>query len=158
MIASQPPRRRSLPAPVRGRTGLRISDRAAALRAAVADRRGGAFVFIEPSPYEVASLLTMVIFVIGGPHAVAGADAARRAAGPPQHRLRISAGPCSTTKRVAAVGLTSWYLALTALFFAAMLGANTEARLDALTRGCMIGGVIAVARRDHRLFPCASRA
>ena len=38
---------------------------------------------------------------------------------------------------------TSWYLALTAMFFAAMLGVNTEARLDALMRGCVIGGVIA---------------
>jgi hypothetical protein len=39
--------------------------------------------------------------------------------------------------------ITSWYLAFTALFFAAMLGRNTEARLNALVRGCVIGGVIA---------------
>ena len=39
--------------------------------------------------------------------------------------------------------ITSWYLAFTALFFAAMLGLNTEARLNALARGCVIGGVIA---------------
>ena len=49
----------------------------------------------------------------------------------------------STTNGVATWLLTSWYLAFTAMFFAAMLGANTEARLDALTRGCVIGGVIA---------------
>jgi len=30
--------------------------------------------------------------------------------------------------------ITSWYLAFTALFFAAMLGLNTEARLNALAR------------------------
>ena len=35
------------------------------------------------------------------------------------------------------------YLAVTALFFAAMLGANTERRVAALMRGCMIAGVIA---------------
>ena len=39
--------------------------------------------------------------------------------------------------------ITSWYLGVTAMFFAAMLGVNTQARLDALTRGCVIGGVIA---------------
>jgi hypothetical protein len=38
---------------------------------------------------------------------------------------------------------TSWYLALTAVFFAVVLGANTKARLDAITRGCVIAGVIA---------------
>ena len=37
----------------------------------------------------------------------------------------------------------SWYLAATALFFAAMLQVNTEERLDALMRGCLIAGIIA---------------
>jgi hypothetical protein len=39
--------------------------------------------------------------------------------------------------------ITSWYLAFTALFFATMLGRNTETRLNALARGCVIAGVIA---------------
>ncbi len=34
-------------------------------------------------------------------------------------------------------------VAVTALFFAAMLGANTEGRVAALMRGCMVAGVIA---------------
>jgi hypothetical protein len=50
--------------------------------------------------------------------------------------------------------ITSWYLACTALFFAAMLGRNTEARLNALVRGCVIGGVIASLAACHRLLPC----
>ena len=37
--------------------------------------------------------------------------------------------------------LTSWYLTVTALFFAAMLADNTKARVEALTRGCVIAGV-----------------
>ena len=67
-----------------------------------------------------------------------------RAAGPDQHRLqhlrldraRRRARRCSGCSPP---GISR----LTALFFAAMLGANTEARLNALTRGCVIGGVIA---------------
>ena len=55
----------------------------------------------------------------------------------------ISAWTVLDDERVASWLFTSWYLALTAVFFAAMLGANTEARLNALTRGCVIGGVIA---------------
>ena len=55
--------------------------------------------------------------------------------------------------------LTSWYLAFSALFFAAMLGANTQARLDAITRGCVIAGIIAslVAIVGYfRIFPGAN--
>src|SRR5262249_45154060 len=37
----------------------------------------------------------------------------------------------------------SWYMAMTAVFFAAMLGTNTEARLSALLRGYTVGAVIA---------------
>jgi hypothetical protein len=47
--------------------------------------------------------------------------------------------------RVVTWVVTSWYLAFTALFFAAVVGTNTEARLAALMRGCMVAGVIAVA-------------
>ena len=103
----------------------------------------GAIVFIEPSPYEVASFLTLAIFVIGGltlsptliPLGVLlvliniGYD--------------ISGWTVFQDERILPWLVTSWYLSATALFFAMMLGVNTEARLNALTRGCVIGGVIA---------------
>jgi hypothetical protein len=41
--------------------------------------------------------------------------------------------------------ITSWYLAFTAMFFAAILSDNTEDRLKAITAGCVAGGVIASA-------------
>src|SRR6185312_4948252 len=39
--------------------------------------------------------------------------------------------------------VTSWYLAITAVFFAAALSSNTEERINAIARGCLIGGAIA---------------
>ena len=103
----------------------------------------GAIVFIEPSPYEVASFLTLAVFAIGGltlspaliPLGVllvlvnVGYD--------------ISGWTVFQDERILPWLITSWYLAATALFFAMMLGVNTEARLNALMRGCLIGGVIA---------------
>lgn len=100
-------------------------------------------VFIEPSPYEVVSFLTMVLFVIGG-------LTLRPTLMPAALLLilinvgySISAGAVINEQGVAMWLITSWFLAATALFFAAMLGANTQARLDALARGCVIGGVVA---------------
>ena len=82
----------------------------------------GAIVFIEPSPYEVMSFLTLAVFVVGGLTLLAGAHAARRAAGADQHRLQHF-GLDRARRRAWRCGcITSWYLAVTALFFAAMLG------------------------------------
>jgi hypothetical protein len=103
----------------------------------------GAIVLIEPSPYELMSFATLVLFLIGGlsmptallPFAVllilinVG--------------YNISAASVIDSPGVAAWLVTSWYLALTAIFFAAMLADNTQRRLDALMRGCVIGGVVA---------------
>lgn len=103
----------------------------------------GAMVFIEPSPYEVVSLLALAVFVLTG--------LAIRPALLPLAVLLIlvnigftlsSAGLVDKTPVVFWVA-TSWYMALTSLFFAAALCANTEARLDALMRGCVIAGAIA---------------
>jgi hypothetical protein len=102
-----------------------------------------AIVFIEPSPYEFATLLTIAIFAITG--------FAIRAAILPFAVLliltnigySISALPVLPEKGVLNWIVTSWYLAASAIFFAAVLGANTEARLTALARGCLVAGVIA---------------
>jgi hypothetical protein len=103
----------------------------------------GALVFMEPSPYEIASLLAIAVFVLSG--------LTIRAALLPLVILLIlinigytaSANALLNQKNVLIWVVTSWYLALTALFFATMLTTNTEARLNALMRGCIFAGVIA---------------
>jgi hypothetical protein len=102
-----------------------------------------AIVFIEPSPYEFATFAAIAIFAITG-------LAIRPAILPLAVLLiltnigySISAAALLQEKGVLSWILTSWYLAASAIFFAAMLGANTKARLAALTRGCLVAGVIA---------------
>jgi hypothetical protein len=117
-----------------------------------------AVVFIEPSPYELISLLTIIVFALSGltlsPTLM------------PIAFLLVLINIGYSVSASAVIGeqgviiwlLTSWYLALTALFFAAMLGANTQARLDAITRGCIVAAVIAslVAIVGYsRIFPGA---
>jgi O-antigen ligase/polysaccharide polymerase Wzy-like membrane protein len=103
----------------------------------------GALVFIEPSSYEVFTLLAMIVFVAAG--------LTLRAALLPLAILlvltnigySISAAPLMERTGVANWVLTSWYLAATALFFAAALSVNTAERLGFLTRGYVVAGVIA---------------
>lgn len=100
-------------------------------------------VFIEPSPYEIASFMAISVFAMGA--------LALRPSLLPLAVLLILTNIGYSASAASLLGeqgvltwvLTSWYLAATALFFAAMLGANTEARLAALTRGCLVAGIIA---------------
>jgi hypothetical protein len=105
----------------------------------------GAVVFIEPSPYELLTFLSMVVFAVGG-------LTLSRTILPLIVLLvlinigySISGATVIEEKGVPAWLITSWYLALTAMFFAAVLTDNTQARLKAITAGCVIGGVIASA-------------
>ena len=132
---------RSLPA--RSAPGLTIS--AERLRCGLLWLAGAssAIVFIEPSPYEFATFLAIVVFAIAG-------LTIRPAILPLAVLLilvnigySIAAAALLQEERVLTWIVTSWYLAASAMFFAAMLGANTEARLAALTRGCLVAGVIA---------------
>jgi hypothetical protein len=103
----------------------------------------GALVFVEPSPYEAASLLALLLFLTTG--------LTLRPALLPLGILLVlinigytaSAHALLDQNPVLTWVVASWYLALTALFFAAILTVNTEARLKALMQGCMIAGVIA---------------
>ena len=154
MIASYPAQPSLAPAP-----GLRIS--AERLRRLMLWLTGasGAIVFVEPSPYEVVSFLTLLIFVVGG-------LTLSRALLPLGVLLilinigySISASALVADKGVVIWVVTSWYLAGTALFFAAMFGSNTEARLAALANGCLVAGVIASLAAIigyARLFPSAN--
>lgn len=103
----------------------------------------GAVVFIEPSPYELATLAASVLFFATG------------------LRLRlvfipliallfllnlgysISAIPLFSDTVIANWIATSWYMAVTVVFFAMVLSEDTQARLEMLRRGLIVGGMIA---------------
>ena len=104
-----------------------------------------AIVFIEPSPYELTTLAATIIFFATG------------------LRLRlvfmplllllfllnigytIGAIPFLDRSEVANWIATSWYMAVTVIFFAMVISEDTAARLDMLRRGLIVGGVIAAA-------------
>jgi hypothetical protein len=103
----------------------------------------GAIVFIEPSPYELVTIAAAVIFFATG------------------LRLRlvfmplllllvllnigysIGAIPFLDTSEVANWIATSWYMAVTVMFFAMAVAEDTAARLDMLRRGLVVGAMIA---------------
>ena len=77
----------------------------------------GAIVFIEPSPYELVTLLAAVVVLCHRPAAAAGVHAAAAADRCPQCRLQHRrAFPCSTTPPSCSWIATSWYMAVTVIF------------------------------------------
>jgi len=102
-----------------------------------------AVVFFEPSPYELVTLAAAVIFFATG------------------LRLRlvfmplwvllflvnvgysIGAVPVMDKPEVANWVATSWYMAVTVMFFAMVVSEDTAARLDMLRRGLLVGALIA---------------
>src|SRR5882672_12462147 len=110
----------------------------------------GAIVFIEPSPYEIATLAATLIFFATG------------------LRMRLVFIPLLLTLfllnvgyTISAIGVidqvqggidrpsvatwiaTSWYMAVTVMFFAMVISEDTEARLDMLRRGLVVGAMVA---------------
>src|ERR1700739_2103783 len=103
----------------------------------------GAIVFIEPSPYELMTLAAAVIFFATG------------------LRLRlvfmplllllfllnvgytIGAVPFLDKSEVANWIATSWYMAVTVIFFAMVVSEDTGARAGWLRRGLIVGALIA---------------
>src|SRR5216684_74803 len=103
----------------------------------------GAIVFIEPSPYELVTLTASLIFFATG------------------LRMRlvfmplllvlvllnvgytIGAIPFLDKSEVASWIATSWYMAVTVIFFAMVVSEDTTARLDMLRRGLVVGAMIA---------------
>src|SRR5262249_16587783 len=90
----------------------------------------GAIVFIEPSPYEVVSFLTLAMFVIGGLTLSVRLMPLIVLLVLINIGYSISGWTVLDDEGIAMWLVTSWYLAITAIFFAAMLGANTQQRLD----------------------------
>jgi len=103
----------------------------------------GAFVFIEPSPYEIVGVVTIVLFAASG--LTLGAALAPLVLilvllniGYAMAVVQVS----DQSKPVIWV-LVSAFLAATAIFYAAMLGTNTQRRLDLLMRGYLAAALIA---------------
>jgi hypothetical protein len=103
----------------------------------------GAIVFIEPSPYEVVTLLAAAIFV--------ATSLRLRLLFMPLVLLLVS---LNVGYSIGAVALfddpviaswiaTSWYMAFTAIFFAMVVADDTAARLDMLRRGLVAGAIVA---------------
>jgi hypothetical protein len=103
----------------------------------------GAIVFIEPSPYEIATLLATVVFFATGMR--------MRLVFMPLLLLlfllnvgyTISAVAVMDRPNVANWIATSWYMAVTVIFFAMVVSEDTQARLDMLRRGLIVGAMIA---------------
>src|SRR5262249_27337404 len=103
----------------------------------------GAIVFIEPSPYELVTLLAAVLFFATG--------ARLRLVFLPlvflivslNIRFCISAIPLYSESDVFSWIMTSWYMAITVIFFAVVISEDTAARLDMLRRGLVVGAMIA---------------
>lgn len=104
---------------------------------------GGAIVFIEPSPYELMTLASVVFFFATGLR--------MRPVFIPLlillFILNMGYTICSAylmdKKEILNWILTSWYMAITALFFAMVLSENTAERLEYLRRGLIFGALIA---------------
>jgi O-Antigen ligase len=103
----------------------------------------GAVVFIEPSPYEIMTLGSAVLFCATGT------------------RMRLVLAPLFVLLILINIGYsigaipfydrpevvnwiaTSWYMAVTVVFFAMVISEDTAARLDMLRRGLVVGAMIA---------------
>ena len=103
----------------------------------------GAIVFIEPSPYELVTLAAVILFFATGLRL--------RLAFMPLLLLlvllnigySIGAIPFLDTSDVANWIATSWYMAVTVMFFAMVIAEDTAVRLDMLRRGLIAGGMVA---------------
>ncbi len=102
-----------------------------------------AIVFVEPSPYELITLIAAVVFFATGLRL--------QLAFMPLLLLlllinigySIGAIPFMDRPEVANWIATSWYMAVTVMFFAMVISEDTAARLDMLRRGLIVGALIA---------------
>jgi hypothetical protein len=103
----------------------------------------GAVVFIEPSPYELVTLLAAVLFFATGMRLrlvfmplllfIAALNVG----------YSIGAIPLIEDSLVFSWIATSWYMAVTVIFLAMVIAEDTAARLDMLRRGLMVGAMVA---------------
>ena len=103
----------------------------------------GAIVFIEPSPYEIATLLATVVFFATGLRLKLVLMPLVLMLVLLNVGYTISAIPLFDKSAVATWTATSWYMAVTVLFFAMVISEDTTARLDMLRRGLVVGAMVA---------------
>jgi hypothetical protein len=102
----------------------------------------GAFVFIEPSPYEYASLLAILVFAATGLTLRAGVMPLALMLVVYNIGFSVAAIPVLDAPKTTIWVLTSWYLAATAVFFAALIAQEPRA-LGPLVRGTMAAAALA---------------
>jgi hypothetical protein len=103
----------------------------------------GAFVFMEPSPYEVISLIAIVTFAVTGLTLSSALLPIAALLVVYNFGFAIAVVQVLDQPKPLMWMLVSAYLGTTALFFAAALGRNTEARLRLLLNGYMVAAVAA---------------
>ncbi len=103
----------------------------------------GAFVFVEPSPYEVASLIALLVFAATGLALRPGLMPLVLLLTLYNVGFSIAVIPVLDAPKTAMWVLISWYLAVTAVFFATALGEDTQRRLTLLVRGTMAAAIVA---------------
>jgi len=103
----------------------------------------GAIVFIEPSPYEVSLLLAIVIFAVTGLRLRPVFLALIALLAVINLGYSISAANLMDNAPVVNWILTSWYMAVSAAFFAMALADDTANRLSYLSRGYLAGAIVA---------------
>ncbi|WFU76664.1 O-antigen ligase family protein [Bradyrhizobium sp. CB2312] len=103
----------------------------------------GAIVFIEPSPYEIATLLATVTFFATGLRLKLVLMPLALMLVLLNVGYTISAIPLFEQSEVVSWIATSWYMAVTVVFFAMVTSEDTAARLDMLRRGLVVGAMVA---------------
>src|ERR1700744_2520922 len=103
----------------------------------------GAIVFIEPSPYELTTLTAAILFFSTGGRLRLVFMPLALLVTALNVGYSIGAIPFLDTSEIFSWIATSWYMAVTVIFFAMVLSDDTEARLDMLRRGLIVGAMIA---------------
>jgi hypothetical protein len=103
----------------------------------------GAIVFIEPSPYELVTLIAAVLFFATGMRLKLAFMPLLLLIVALNVGYSIGAIPLLEESDVFSWIATSWYMAVTVIFFALVVAEDTAARLDMLRRGLMVGAMIA---------------
>jgi hypothetical protein len=105
----------------------------------------GAIVFIEPSPYEIMTLGSAVLFCATGLRMRLVLMPLLLLLALINIGYSIGAIPFYDKSEVANWIATSWYMAITVMFFAMVMSEDTTARLDMLRSGLVVGAVVAAA-------------
>ena len=103
----------------------------------------GAFVFVEPSPYEVIALLVMTMFAATGLSIRTAIVPLIVLLIPYIIGFGIAVIQVSDQQKPVVWGLISMFIATTAFLYSAMLGTNTQTRLKWIVRGTIAAAVIA---------------